>query len=504
MREEDSELAVTSLQDHSGPSANRLGPHRGHAWRGHTLNAFRARLSTAGAHVNHWRHSPTAGAKVPSGGQAAGGTPERPLKLAYVVSRFPSLSETLVLNEIVTMASLGVRVGIYPLGRKRQKMTHPEAAEWVRRAHYQSLLSARVLEAQAHFLFRQPGAYARVGIDVVRQSWGSVSSFIGALRTFPKAVRFARDMQHEGISHIHAHCATHPALAAFVIHRLTGIPFSFAAHGSDLHVERTMLAAKVDAAAFAVSVSNFHKEIMVRTCGEHSRNKIHMVHSGVDPHCFVPATGPRNAGPFSIVCVASLEPIKGHTYLIEACRILRERTIDFRCDLLGDGPLRKAILRQISRAGLGDRIHLLGLRSRPDIVSVLSRADVAVLASHPTREGKREGIPVALMEAMASALPVVASAISGTPELVESGVTGILVSPGDAGAIATALERLAADAELRTRMGQAGRKRVLHHFHLETNTRQLLQLLAGTAPASPDVPANGRPVSGADAEPGQV
>ena len=315
---------------------------------------------------------------------------------------------------------------------------------------------------------------------MLRRTWGSPKFFIGALGTFPKAVGFAYDMQRGGVTHIHAHFATHATVAAFVIHRLTGIPFSFTAHGSDLHVDRRMLDAKVDAASFAVTVSNYNREVMVQTCGERSRYKLHVIHCGVDPQHFVPMPRGASAGRLRLVCVASLETVKGHTYLVEACRILKDRGLDFRCSLAGDGPRRRALLLQVRRAGLEDCVHLLGGQTRPQVARLLADADVAVLASHPTREGKREGIPVALMEAMAAGLPVVSSAISGIPELVESDVTGLLVPSGDPMALAGAIERLDADPVLRERMGRAGRQRICDDFNLETNTRQLLQLFSAT------------------------
>jgi glycosyltransferase involved in cell wall biosynthesis len=140
--------------------------------------------------------------------------------------------------------------------------------------------------------------------------------------------------------------------------------------------------------------------------------------------------------------------------------------------------LRSAVQLEIEQSGLRARVRLLGPQSRPDVLRLLSEADVAVLASHPTREGKREGIPVALMEAMAAGLPVVSTRISGIPELVESGVTGLLVRSGEAVPLANALEHLAVDAALRARMGRAGREKVVRDFNLHTNTRQLLGLFS--------------------------
>jgi len=400
----------------------------------------------------------------------------RALKVAYIMSRFPKLTETFILYEILALEGLGARVEVYPLLRERQPVTHPEAEQLVQRAHFHPFISLAILRAQWHFIRRDPINYCRLWFDVLRGTWGSLNFLIGAIGIFPKAVRFAYEMAAQGISHVHAHFASHPAVAALIIHRLTGIPFSFTAHGSDLHVERRMLDIKIAAAAFVVAISAYNKEFMVKECGEGVRKKIHVIHCGVDPEVFLPPRERHGRGPFQIVCVASFEEVKGHTYLIDAIQLLRERGTDFVCHLVGDGPLRREVEARVAQPGLREQVRFHGGLTRVEVARLFSEADAAVLASVPTRRGKREGIPVVLMEAMASGLPVVASAVSGIPELVEPGRTGLLVPPGDAAALADALQALEQDRELRFRMGLAGREKVLREFNLRTNTLELLRL----------------------------
>jgi len=161
---------------------------------------------------------------------------------------------------------------------------------------------------------------------------------------------------------------------------------------------------------------------------------------------------------------------------VEACALLRARGVPVVCDLIGEGPLRRAIEARVAAAGLRQIVRFHGGLPRPEVSRLLAAADAAVLASHPTRSGKREGIPVALMEAMASGLPVVATAISGIPELVQSGLTGFLVPPRDPDALADALQRLAADPDLRQQMGTAGRARVMRDFDLRANAATLARM----------------------------
>jgi glycosyltransferase involved in cell wall biosynthesis len=406
--------------------------------------------------------------------------------VAYVMSRFPKLTETFVLNELVALEALGARVALYPLLRERQAVRHPEAERWTRRARFLPFVSGPILRAQLHYLRHAPRTYLGLLREVLRRTWGSANFFLGALGIFPKSVRFAYEMERTGIAHVHAHFASHPAVAAFIVNRLTGIPFSFTAHGSDLHVERRMLDAKVQRAAFAVTVSEYNRRLMMEECGEAAGAKIHVIHCGVDLDAFNPQRLPRAAGPLRMLCVASFEEVKGHRHLLDACGLLRDQGLDFVCDLVGEGPLRRDVERRIAELELGDRVRVLGGRARPEVVRLFQEADLAVLPSQPTAQGKREGIPVVLMEAMASGLPVVSSALSGIPELVDAGVTGLLVPPANAAALADALATLARDPELRRRMGAAGRQKVVREFDLRANTAALLDLflVAARSPAA--------------------
>lgn len=415
------------------------------------------------------------------------------MRIAYMMSRFPKLTETFVLNEIRAMDALGADVAIYPLQRERQRVVHPEAVTWAHRAHFRPFLSPAIVRAQLHYLRRGPAAYLRVLTDVLQATWGSPRMFMAAVAFFPKAVRMAYEMRLRSIAHIHAHFATHPAMAAYVIHRLTGIPYSFTAHGSDLHVDRRMLPQKVAAAAFTVTISDYNREVIIRECGEAVRDKVHVIHCGIDPELFKPARAPRDsAQPGRLICVASFEDVKGHRFLLDACRLLRDRGVDFRCDLIGDGPLRRTTEERIRDLELAGHVLIHGPQTRQVVIRMLAQADVAVLASHPTSDGRREGIPVALMEAMASGLPVVSTAISGIPELVASGESGLLVPPRDPEALADALETLLRDGALRRQMGEAARARVMRDFNLAESARTLHRLftartqrfgtLAGAAP----------------------
>lgn len=406
----------------------------------------------------------------------------RKVKVAYIMSRFPKISETFILYEILEQERLGIPVEVYPLLREHQSVSHPEAEKMVQRAHFHPFISWPILRANWHFLRRRPVRYFKMIIEALGGTFGSLNFFFGALGILPKSVRFAYEMERQGITHVHAHFATHPTLAALIIHRLTGISFSFTVHGSDLHVDRRMLDKKVSAAAFAVTVSSFNKEIMVKACGESLRDKIHIIRCGIDSEVFVPPQPRHSNGLFRVLCVASFEEVKGHRYLVEACRLLRDQGINFVCDLVGEGPVRRQIEQQIADTELSEKVIVHGSRPRQQVAAMFRNADVKVLPSVPTRNGKREGIPVVLMEAMASGLPVVSSKLSGIPELVEDGRSGILVMPRDVEGLARTLQKLSNDADLRHQMGRVGREKVLREFNLRTNAAALAKLIRSVKP----------------------
>ena len=399
-------------------------------------------------------------------------------RVAYLASRFPKLTETFVLCELLALRREGVEAEVFPLFPQRNRVMHAEAEAVARRVHHAPMLSWRFLAAHARFLRRRPRAYLSALGRLIRANAGSPRYLAGALAFFPKVVHFAAVMEREGVGHLHAHFASHPAAAAFVIRRLTGIPFSFTAHGSDLHRDRHMLREKVAEAAFVVAISRFNRDLIVRECGLGCASKIAVIHCGVDLEVFRPRAPERPgapSGPLRILCTGTLHEVKGQRHLIEACRLLERRGVDFRCQLIGGGPDRRRLAAQAEAAGISARIEFLGECTRDVVAERLREADVCVVPSVPARDGRREGIPVALLEAAATGKPVVASALSGIPEALEDGAEGVLVQPGDPRSLADAIEGLARDAALRQRLGAAARARMARDFDLYANARQLVR-----------------------------
>lgn len=393
-------------------------------------------------------------------------------RVAYVMSRFPKISETFILYEILALEALGVAVEVFPLVREREPIQHREATRLANAAHHLRPFSLAVLRAQWYWLRRRPRAYASVWLAAIRGNITSPRFLARAMVVVPLAAAFARDMRELRVHHIHAHWATHPALAAYAASRLTGIPYSFTAHAHDIYVERPMLREKIERARFVVTISEYNRRFLEDLYGSVAADRLLVIHCGTDPELFRPPDA-RPSGPWTMVCVASLQPQKGQSHLVEACRQLTASGLEVRCLLVGDGESRGALTEQIRQAGLGSVVQLLGQQPRHRVVELLGAADVVVQPSVVLASGKMEGIPVALMEALAMERPVVATSISGVPELVEDGVTGLLVDQGDPGQLAAALLRLHADEALAKRLGRAGRVRVVKAFNLHRSAAEL-------------------------------
>lgn len=401
---------------------------------------------------------------------------ESPVKIAYLMSRFPKLTETFVLYEMLELHRLHFQVVVLPLRLEKEAAAHPEVQLLDCEICAAPLLSWKTLGINLKWLVRHPIRYLSTALRAAAGTVGSLKFFTGAVFYFPKAVVFADTVQRLGIKHVHAHFASHPAMAAWIMHQLCGISYSFTAHGTDLHVNQHMLREKARDAAFAMTISDYNVRFIAERCGEETARHFEVLRCGADLSVFKPcAERGKPGGPLQILCIAAYREVKGHRILIDACALLRERGIDFHCRLIGYGPEEGAIVRQIQHRGLTEQVLVEGAQPRPAVVQGLGEADVLVLSSIQTRDGSREGIPVALMEGMACGLPVVASRISGIPELVEEGVSGLLFEPGHTIKMADALEQLARDPELRARMGRAARARVEESFDLAKNAHALAE-----------------------------
>jgi glycosyltransferase involved in cell wall biosynthesis len=398
-------------------------------------------------------------------------SPDSRRTVLYLVTRFPAVTETFVLNEWLALSER-FWMQLVALRRSGEAPVHPETEGVLGDVRFPSGVQPA---AHLFWLLRRPRVYLSVLGSVLRGALRfSVLEAAKEAVVFAKAVAVARAAVRERIDHLHAHFASHPATAAWVVHRLTGIPFSFTAHANDLFVAPVLLDRKVADASFAIAISEYNRHVMLERCPS---ARVEVVHCGVDVERYAwHDLGGR--APDRVVCVASLFAKKGHADLIDALALLAERRPGVVLELVGDGPERDRIVRRARERGVERRVSLLGARSSEQVRATLAEARAFALPSVRLPSGRMEGIPVALMEAMATGVPVVATRLSGIPELVEDGVTGVLVEPHDPEGLAAALERLLADDELAVELALNARRLVERSFSLKVEAGRLGDLFA--------------------------
>ncbi len=401
------------------------------------------------------------------------------MKVAYVLSRFPHLTETFILREMLLLREMGYDVHVFSLFDPLPYPVHRQAETMLPYTHYSPLIRSRaLLAANARFLLKSPLRYARALYHAVTLARHEPQILARSLLLFPKAVYFAQVMQQLGIEHIHAHFVWVNGIVAQVVADLIGVTVSLHPHAFGLFMRDPRdVSHQLALADGVITVSEYHRQFIADLCPRWSPEDIAIVHYGIDPQDFTPQKNPPPDDRIRILSVGSLTAKKGHPYLIEACAGLKERGIPFHCTIVGAGPQRETLAAQIARLSLQDEVTLAGAKPQAEVRDLYAHSDIFALACIIAPDGDRDGMPNVLLEAMAMQLPVVTTPVTGIPELVLNGETGLLVPSGDAAALAEALARLANDEDLRHRLGQRGRQKVIAEFDIHQTAARLADAL---------------------------
>lgn len=394
------------------------------------------------------------------------------MRIAYLVSRFPHVSETFIVRELDAVAQReGIEIELLSLYPPVSRTVHPLAEKWV--PHLRRPRATEAARAILYWLPRKPLTLLAAVAMVVRGYARRPPSLLRALATLPLAAAHARVLQRARIDHVHAHYATYPALAAWLCRRLTRVPYSITVHAHDIYIEQSLLREKLRDARFVVAISRFNQGFL-KPFIDDSDTPLHVVHCGIDTAAYTFTERVRR-GPPTALCVASLQEYKGHQVLLEA--LTAEGLEDLRLDLVGEGPLRHELESRARKLGVADRVRFRGGLKEHEVAEALADADMFVLPSIIAPSGQMEGLPVALMEAMAAGVPVVSTRVSGIPELVRDGDTGLLAEPGDAAALAAVMRRTLRDAAGARERARAARRLVEREFDIRDTAAQLAQLL---------------------------
>lgn len=396
--------------------------------------------------------------------------------IAVGLSRFPTVTETFILREVTEMERQGQPVRLVPLIRENPPVVHDAARPWVERALFTPWISPAILAANLAAFVRNPFRYLGTIVRLKLGTLKAPKTLIGTLGIFPKSVWLARRLTREGVRHIHVHYASHPATMALIVSRFAPITYSFTVHAFDIQGDRSLLDWKIRESRFVRSISQFNRRFLEGLYPKDASGKIEVIHVGIEPDVYAANARRTPAVPGRILCVAGHRPYKGLPYLIEACRILRDDGVSFECNLVGHGPMHDELARMIADRDLGGRVRLIGPRPEEEVARMMSEASLFVLPSIVDKDGMMEGIPVALMEAMATGRAVVSTTTAGIPELVDDGVSGFLVPPQDPPALARAIRTLLDDPERAREMGRRGQDKVRAEFDLRQSAEQLLRL----------------------------
>jgi colanic acid/amylovoran biosynthesis glycosyltransferase len=284
-------------------------------------------------------------------------------------------------------------------------------------------------------------------------------------------------LQIKRIQHLHAHFVNYPATSAYIISRLSGIPFTMMAHAHDIFQNQILLDTKLRLSKRLFAISKYNRDFIMRKCPGAPFEKIEVLHSGIDfSRVHFPRQGRSELG--MILALGRMVAIKGFDTLVKAVAILRDKGMFLRCVIVGEGPLRKGLDRLVVGLGLGDIVKLPGRLTDQDIAGLMDRCELFVLPSRPADKGSgvMDGIPATLMEVMARGIPVISCPVSGIPELVVPGETGLLVPPGDERMLAEAIARLLGDDELKRRLGREGREKVAREFDIAKTVDRLMEV----------------------------
>lgn len=396
--------------------------------------------------------------------------------VGYVVSTWPRLSQTFVLNEVLAVENAGVPVQIFSAKDPGGEPVHADVASVRAPVRYLTLRSNgfAVAAGNLRIAIHKPISYFAVLGQAARHGR------MGVLRRFFQAAYLANLLRDEPITHLHAHFATAPALISMYTSALTGIPYTFTAHARDIFVDTTsgILREEMANARAVVTISEYNIRHL-QTIEPAVKGKIHCIYNGLNLEQFPDLGGGETQQTPLILGVGRLIEKKGFGELISAAALLRERGTRFAMEIIGAGELREELERQAAALGVGELVRFSGAQPQEAVRAAYARAAVFALPCVVAGDGDRDGIPTVLIEAMASGVAVVSTPVSGVPELIEDGHSGLLVPSGAAGELANALDRLLRDKPLRRRLAANARGTIEERFDIARNSRDLIRLFAG-------------------------
>lgn len=391
-------------------------------------------------------------------------------RIAYVLKMFPRFSQTFVVNELLAHQAAGHTMDIFSLRLPDDARFHEAVSR---------------IESEVHRIKRPAGRSASL-MATLNQAMQTIPATAEVIRDNPgviasdmeQAMQLALQVRKLGIDHLHAHFGTVATTTARLAARMAGITYSFTAHAKDIFhqsVEPDVLRNKLADAAVVITVSEFNLRWLQERYGDAAQRVVH-INNGLDLDEF-PYLDPGDRQQL-IFAVGRLVEKKGFEHLVLACEELRNQGLNFACEIAGGGMLAGSLNRLIKEKDLTEQVRLLGPQPQAVIRHKLHEASVLAAPCVVAADQDRDGLPTVLLEAMAMGTPCVSTDVTGIPEVLEDGITGLAVDQGDAVGLAAACRRLLEDATLRSRLAKQARRRIEEHFDIQHNAGRLREILA--------------------------
>jgi len=389
-------------------------------------------------------------------------------RLGYILKGYPRISETFISNEIQLLENLDFSLHLFSMRQPRESFSHQSVKRIRARVDY---LPETLLAPLPIFIYHN-GLLARSRPSLYAQA---IRLMVKRWRRTRKAATFKHLLQAgylvhallpgKGVRYLHAHFAHSPASVAMFASKLSGLPFSFTAHAKDIYTsDPRQLKEKITMAEFVVTCTEYNRRFLQGLAPE--ATSIHCVYHGIESDLFAASPEPREpTAPFQILSIARLVEKKGLPTVFRALRLLVDQGHSIRYTLIGDGEERKPLLALLRRLKLDGICDWLGSLPHEEVLHYYRKADLFVLGCEVASNGDRDGIPNVFLESMAMGVPVLATRVSAIPEVVADGRTGILVPPGQPGAMAEGITRLLFDRNLRHRIIVAARQLVREKFN---------------------------------------
>ncbi|MDX9702387.1 MAG: glycosyltransferase [Candidatus Auribacterota bacterium] len=396
------------------------------------------------------------------------------MKIAYLLDAFPALSETFVLNEILMLKKMNQEIFIYARYNPNNKIIHKTAKNLT--VNY----LCDIEESKKNvFFYLKNKVFTLQFIKIIVFLYKYYHRFlkkhglISYCYTIWFSIVLSKQFEENKIEHVHSHFAGDASFLSMIIYLFTGIPYSFTTHSYDIYLQPKMLYEKHFYAKFAITISNYNKKYLIEKFNI-EKDKINVVRCGIDLSCFHQIDC-KEREVIRIVSVARLVETKGFLYLIKGCHLFQRKYGNkFICNIVGDGPMLEAIRNLIQKLNLNN-VFLLGAKTHDEVIEILDNSDIFILPCVRDKTGRPEGIPVALMEAMAKGMVVVSSDLAGIPELVSE--VGILIHQNDEHEVFRALERFYnMSIDDRFSLGRLARQKIEKDFNLVIETKKLIQL----------------------------